>query len=148
MSKRVLIVEDEALLRRTLASAFREAGLEALGASTAEEAEAYLFPEVSVDLVVLDNRLPKTDGVDVLRRLRESRSGCPVILMTAFDKAETRKAAEEWANGYLVKPFDLARMISEVLRVLGPVGNGQKPRRNDVPRPREAVDPVQLSPRR
>ena len=145
MSKRVLIVEDEALLRRTLASAFREVGFEALSAGSAEEAEAFLFPAVGVDLVVLDNRLPGTDGVTLLRRLRQSPSGCPVNLMTAFDKTETRKAAEDWANGYLVKPFDLSRMIGEVRRLLG---TGQLSREKVIPRPREAADPVQSSPRR
>ena len=119
MSKRVLIIEDEVLLRRTLAGAFREAGYDALFAGSAEEAEAHLFPETTVDLVVLDNRLPTTPGVALLRRLRAGGSGCPVILMTAFDQAETRKAAEEWANGYLVKPFDLARMLTEVRRLVG-----------------------------
>ena len=132
MSKRVLIVEDEALLRRTLTSAFREVGFEALSVASAEEAEVHLLPEVGVDLVILDNRLPKTDGVEVLRRLRERRSSCPVILMTAFDKAEVRRAAEEWANGYVVKPFDLARMIGEVRRLLG---KGQPARETVVPRP-------------
>lgn len=120
MSKRVLIIEDEVLLRRTLTGAFREAGYDALFAGSAEEAEPHLFPETTVDLVVLDNRLPTTHGVALLRRLRDGGSGCPVILMTAFDQAETRRAAEEWANGYVVKPFDLARMLSEVRRLLGP----------------------------
>ena len=119
MLKRVLVIEDESLLRRTLTSAFRDAGFEAFAAASAEDGLEHLFPETQVDLVVLDNRLPKTDGVGLLRRLRESGSGCPVILMTAFDQAETRKAAEEWANGYLVKPFDLARMLAEVRRLLG-----------------------------
>ena len=119
MPKRVLVIEDESLLRRTLTGAFREAGYDALSAGSAEEAEPYLFPEAAVELVVLDNRLPQTNGVALLRRLRAGGSGCPVILMTAFDQAETRKAAEEWANGYLVKPFDLARMLSEVERLLG-----------------------------
>jgi DNA-binding response OmpR family regulator len=119
VSKRVLIVEDEDLLRRTLASAFREAGLVAITASNAEEAESYLFPSPEVDLVVMDNRLPKTDGVSVLRRLRENESRCPVILMTAYDRAEVRTAAETWADGYVVKPFDLARMLEEVGRLLG-----------------------------
>jgi DNA-binding response OmpR family regulator len=119
----VLIIEDEVLLRRTLTGAFREAGYDALFAGSAEEAEPHLFPEATVDLVVLDNRLPTTHGVALLRRLRAAGSGCPVILMTAFDQAETRRAAEEWANGYVVKPFDLARMLSEVRRLLGSEGS-------------------------
>jgi len=125
VSKRVLIVEDEDLLRRTLASAFREAGLVAVTAANAEEAEAFLFPTPEVDLVVMDNRLPRTDGVSVLRRLREGEARCPVILMTAYDRAEVRTAAETLANGYMVKPFDLARMLEEVTRLLGSNGKGR-----------------------
>jgi len=145
--KRVLVIEDEVLLRRTLTGAFRDAGFDALFAGSAEEAEAQLFPEVTVDLVVLDNRLPKGSGVALLRRLRSGGSGCPVILMTAFDQAETRRAAEEWASGYLVKPFDLARMLNEVHRLLGP--SGPEPElETTIPRPSGAVDPIHESPRR
>lgn len=123
MAKSVLIVEDEALLRRTLASALREAGFEAITAESAEEAERHLFPVPAVDLVVMDNRLPAADGVSVLRRLREGQVSCPVILMTAFDQAEVRRAAQNLADCYMVKPFDLQRMLGEIERLLGKNGN-------------------------
>ncbi len=122
MAKSVLIVEDEALLRRTLASALREAGFEALTADSAEQAEAHLFPVPAVDLVVMDNRLPATDGISLLRRLRQSNVRCPVILMTAYDQAEVRRTAQDLADSYLVKPFDLQRMLSEIERLLGKNG--------------------------
>jgi DNA-binding response OmpR family regulator len=123
VAKSVLIVEDEALLRRTLASALREAGLEAVTAESAEEAERHLFPVPAVDLVVMDNRLPAADGVSVLRRLREGQVKCPVILMTAFDQTEVRRAAQNLADCYLVKPFDLQRMLGEIERLLGQNGH-------------------------
>jgi DNA-binding response OmpR family regulator len=147
VSKRVLIIEDEVLLRRTLTGAFREAGFDALFAGSAEEAEEQLFPEVTVDLVVLDNRLPKASGVALLRRLRAGGSDCPVILMTAFDQTETRRAAEEGASGYLVKPFDLARMLSEVHRLLGLQGP-EAVLETTIPRPSGAADPIHESPGR
>lgn len=123
MAKSVLIVEDESLLRRTLASALREAGFEAVTAQSAEEAERHLFPVPAVDLVVMDNRLPAEDGVSVLRRLREGQVKCPVILMTAYDQAEVRREAQNLADCYMVKPFDLQRMLSEIERLLGRNGN-------------------------
>lgn len=119
----MLIVEDESLLRRTLASALREAGFEAVTAQSAEEAERHLFPVPAVDLVVMDNRLPAEDGVSVLRRLREGQVKCPVILMTAYDQAEVRREAQNLADCYMVKPFDLQRMLSEIERLLGRNGN-------------------------
>ena len=118
----MLIVDDESLLRRTLASALRDAGYDAVTAESAEAAERHLFPTPDVDLVVLDNRLPATDGITVLRRLRESRTSCPVILMTAYDQEEVRRAAETLADGYVVKPFDLGRMLAEVRRLIGTNG--------------------------
>jgi DNA-binding response OmpR family regulator len=117
--KCVLIVEDETLLRRTLASALREAGYRAITADSAEEAEPHLFPQADVDLVVMDNRLPKATGISVLERLRENGAPCFVILMTAYDQAEVRQAARKWADVYVVKPFDLEIMLSEVARLLG-----------------------------
>ena len=114
----MLIVEDEVLLRRTLASALREAGLEAHTADSAEQAEQHLFPKPDVDLVVMDNRLPSEDGVSILRRLRENKVSCPVILVTAYDKAEVRRAAQSLADSYMVKPFDLGRMLAEIERLL------------------------------
>jgi two-component system OmpR family response regulator len=72
-----------------------------------------------VDHVVLDNRLPEEDGISVLRRLRQAQQECPVILMTAYDQQEVRRAAETWADGYVVKPFDLERMLAEVQRLIG-----------------------------
>lgn len=125
MGKSVLIVEDEVLLRRTLANALNEAGYEALTAGSAEQAASHLFPVPVVDLVVLDNRLPAEDGLSVLRRLREGNAWCPVILMTAYDQAEVRSAASKWADGYVVKPFDLPRMLDEVQRLLS--RNGHEP---------------------
>jgi two-component system phosphate regulon response regulator PhoB len=119
VSKCVLIVEDESLLRRTLAHALQDAGYDALTADSAEAAERHLFPVPEVDLVVLDNRLPATNGITVLRRLRQSKASCPVILMTAYDQEEVRRAAETWADGYMVKPFDLGRMLAEVQRLIG-----------------------------
>ena len=119
MPKRVLIVEDEALLRRTLTTALREAGYRTIPVGSAEEAEPHLFPEPAADLVLLDNRLPKASGVSVLERLREQRAKCSVILMTAYDQPEVRRAADQLASGYVLKPFDLEDMVRGVTSLLG-----------------------------
>jgi DNA-binding response OmpR family regulator len=128
VAKCVLVVEDEALLRRTLTTALAEAGFRTIAVGSAEEAEPHLFPRAAADLVVLDNRLPKGSGVAVLQRLRESRAGCSVLLMTAYDQAEVRGAASRWADGYLLKPFDLQHVVEAVTRLLelpSPAGNGK-----------------------
>ena len=131
MPKRVLIVEDEALLRRTLTTALREAGYRTIPVGSAEEAEPHLFPEPAADLVLLDNRLPKASGMSVLERLRENRAECSVILMTAYDQPEVRHAAHRLASGYVLKPFDLEDVVRGVTSLLGrPTGARQgKPKR-------------------
>lgn len=140
MAKCVLVVEDEALLRRTLTAALREAGYRTIPVGSAEEAEPHLFPKAAPDLVLLDNRLPKASGMTVLERLRANRAECSVILMTAYDQAEVRGAASRWADGYVLKPFDLQAVVERVSRLLAassPGGDGEtgKP----VPGPRRAV---------
>lgn len=118
MPKRVLIVEDEALLRRTLTTALREAGYRTIPVGSAEEAEPHLFPEPAADLVLLDNRLPKASGVSVLERLRENRAECSVILMTAYDQPDVRQTAHRLASGYVLKPFDLEDVVRGVTSLL------------------------------
>lgn len=119
MTKSILIVEDERLLARTLASALKEAGFRASTVRSAEQAEKQLFSNASFDLVILDNRLPKADGLSVLRELKKREAETKVILMTAYDNSGVRKKAERLGiDGYVKKPFDLAWMLSYVQELL------------------------------
>ncbi len=119
MSKTVLIVDDERLLVRTLASVLREAGYRTVTAASAEQAEKQLGSGDGADLVLLDNRLPKKSGLDVLRMIRELGLPCRVILMTAFDGADVKREAERLGvDRYVLKPFDLPLMVSAVAEVL------------------------------
>jgi DNA-binding response OmpR family regulator len=123
LSKTVLIVDDERLLVRTLAKALREAGFRTLTASTAEQAEKHLGPGSEADLVVLDNRLPKKSGLEVLRYIREQGLPCRVVLMTAFDSADVKRQAEQLGvDKYFLKPFDLPIMVSAIEQLLGAQG--------------------------
>jgi DNA-binding response OmpR family regulator len=111
----VLIVDDEALLARTLASALRDDGFEVVTAESAEDAVRHLFPENRFDVVLLDHRLPGASGVSVLERMRAEGQRTPVILMTAFETVSMRsRALELGVAGFFRKPFDLRGMLDQI----------------------------------
>jgi two-component system, NtrC family, response regulator AtoC len=122
VSKSVLIVDDERLIARTLASALAEAGFQTRTAPDAEVAERILGTEDGqFDLVIVDNRLPKGSGLGLLKKLKAGNSPAKVILMTAFDSPETKAEARKLGvQRYITKPFDLSTMIAEVEGLVGP----------------------------
>lgn len=124
MAKTVLIVEDERLLARTLKTALTEAGYETTVTHSAEQAEKKWFGRDSFDLVILDNRLPKRSGVELLRRARDDGRTSKVILMTAFDSRDVQAAARQFHVEYVRKPFDLDRMVKSVFELIGDPNNG------------------------
>jgi two-component system OmpR family response regulator len=103
---KLLLIEDEADLRATLADSLREEGY-AVDASADGEEGLYRALEADYDAVVLDVMLPKLDGWEILRRLR-ARKTTPVLLLTARRALEDRvRGLDLGADDYLVKPFDL-----------------------------------------
>ncbi|MBI3635564.1 MAG: sigma-54-dependent Fis family transcriptional regulator [Candidatus Rokubacteria bacterium] len=106
MPRRVLVVDDERLIRWSLEQTLAKAGYET---STAENGAAALAAarEETPDLVLLDLKLPDTDGIQVLRELKETQPGVQVIIMTAYaDVATAVDAMRLGAYDYLQKPID------------------------------------------
>ena len=115
----VLIVEDERLLARTLSKAMKEAGYKAVTVASAEQAEKQL-DSARFDLMVLDNRLPRQSGLELLSQVRQSHEDLKVILMTAFDSRDVKSEAKKLkVDRYLKKPFDLEKMLSHVTELIG-----------------------------
>ena len=113
--RRVLFVEDEPALRISYERFFRPRYAMAF-ASSGAEALARLADE-SPDVVVLDMRLPDTDGVDLLRRIREVRPEVPVIITTAYVSVEPQLHVLDLAHSaYLIKPFDLDELGAAIDR--------------------------------
>ena len=113
-SVRLLVVEDDDLLKDALATSLRQAGFEVdcessgLGADTALTDRAY-------SLVILDVGLPQMDGFEVLRRLRERGQRLPVVILTARDSIEDRvQGLELGADDYVLKPFHLSELEARV----------------------------------
>jgi len=126
LPKSVLIVDDEKLLVRTLSNALKEAGYRIAVAGSAEQAEKHVFGEQPFDLILLDNRLPKESGMEVLRRVRGSAVKSKVILMTAYETPEVKSEAKRLrVERYLKKPFDLTVLLGEIHTLIGN-GNGGK----------------------
>ena len=110
---RILIVEDEPDLLRSLAQALREEGY---AVDTANNGEDGLFNAESYDYdaIVLDVMLPKLDGWEILKRLRKTKK-TPVLMLTARDQSRDRvKGLDTGADDYVVKPFDLPELFARL----------------------------------
>jgi DNA-binding response OmpR family regulator len=117
MRARILIVDDDALLRRSLAFNLEQAGYHCSTASSAEDAIAQAQFEAP-DLVLLDIGLPEMDGLDALRHFRE-RMAIPVILVTARRRElDEVLGLELGADDYITKPFDINVLLAHIKAVL------------------------------
>ncbi|MGH7516592.1 MAG: response regulator transcription factor [Gemmatimonadales bacterium] len=115
--RRVLIVEDEPALRLSYERHFKPR-YDLIFASTGAEALACLAEE-RPDVAVLDMRLPDTDGVELLRRIRSAQPGLPVIITTAYVSIEPQlKVLDLPHSGYIVKPFRLDELGARIDAVL------------------------------
>jgi DNA-binding NtrC family response regulator len=116
-ARRVLVVDDEELIRWSLTERLRADGHEVVQAGTA--AEAIECAATGVDLVLLDYRLPDDDGVSVLKKLRDLDPDTLVIMLTAHSGVETVvEAMKSGAFDFATKPFDLDDIAIRVSRAL------------------------------
>ena len=104
--ERILIVEDEANARAALTTILLEEGFEVAVAANGEEALA-LLPGFAPAAVLADVRMPRMDGMTLLKRAREQGSDAVFVMMTAFASVEAAvEAMRAGAENYLVKPLD------------------------------------------
>ncbi|HXT12905.1 MAG TPA: response regulator transcription factor [Candidatus Angelobacter sp.] len=110
---RILVVEDEADLLRSVAKALREEGY---AVDTAVDGEEGLFSAENndYDAIVLDVMMPKLDGWEMLARLRRTKK-TPVLMLTARDQSRDRvRGLDTGADDYVVKPFDLPELFARL----------------------------------
>jgi two-component system, NtrC family, response regulator AtoC len=106
----ILIVEDEAKMRRLLELNLGEDGFTTFSAGDAETG-LKLLRENSMDLVLTDLKLPGMNGLEFLQAIKHQNSALPVVVMTAFGSVETAvEAMKAGASDYVLKPFSLAEM--------------------------------------
>jgi two-component system OmpR family response regulator len=114
---RVLVVEDERKVLRSLERGLRGEGYDVIGAATGEEGLRFATTQ-PFDCVILDLLLPGKDGLQVLAELRRSGKAVPMLILTALDTIEDRVIGlDAGADDYLVKPFAFAELLAR-LRVL------------------------------
>ncbi|HVY61378.1 MAG TPA: response regulator transcription factor [Planctomycetota bacterium] len=115
---RILVIEDERELARTIAAAVGEQGLAADLAHDGEEG-LRLGLEHDYDAVILDLLLPKRSGLGVLRDLRAAKPALPILVLTALDQVEERiDGLDRGADDYMTKPFVLAELLARVRALL------------------------------
>jgi two-component system response regulator RegX3 len=121
---RILVVEDEDAIAEPLVDGLRREGFDVDRAATGGAALEAQLP----DIVLLDLRLPDTDGLDVCRQLRE-RSDVPIIVVTARgEEADRVVGLELGADDYVVKPFGLRELIARIRAVARRTATGTHPR--------------------
>jgi DNA-binding NtrC family response regulator len=110
---RVLVVDDEALIRWAMAATLKDAGYDVVEASSGQEAMASLHGHPDPHVIFLDYRLADSQDLTLLRNIRAAVPECPVIMMTAYATPEMVEAAARLGAYRVVgKPFDMGDIVS------------------------------------
>ncbi|MBV9577624.1 MAG: response regulator [Chloroflexi bacterium] len=115
VASRVLLVEDEVLVRSVIADELREGGYEVIEAETGDEA-AQLIEREWFDLLLTDVRLPGTlDGIDLAHRARSIRPQLPVLVVSGYaEQISGRLTTLRAPMAFLAKPFPMSRILASV----------------------------------
>jgi len=115
---KLLIVEDEESLNKVLVKVLRKLGYTTDSAFDGEEAFDLYF-ENNYDLVILDLNLPKLDGMEVLKTIREDNAELPILILSARSEIHDKiQGLDEGANDYLTKPFHFDELAARVRALL------------------------------
>ena len=116
---RILLTEDDTSLAEALQFSLKQSGYAVDWVSNGAHADQALRDSV-FDLVILDLQLPKLDGYEVLRRLRERNTSLPVLILSGREKPEEKVLGLDLgADDYLVKPFSLNELQARVRALTG-----------------------------
>jgi response regulator NasT len=112
--RRVVIAEDEALIRLDLAEMLREEGYQVVGEAGDGQEAVDLAESLRPDLVIMDVKMPRRDGIDAAAEIAAKRIA-PVVLLTAFSQRDlVEKARDAGAMAYLVKPFSISDLVPAI----------------------------------
>jgi two-component system, response regulator PdtaR len=113
-ARRVVIAEDEALIRMDLAEMLAEEGYAVVGEAADGEAAVRMAEQESPDLVILDVKMPVLDGIAAAEKIARARVA-PVVILTAFSQRElVERARDAGAMAYLVKPFSRSDLVPAI----------------------------------
>ena len=112
--RRVVIAEDEALIRLDLAEMLRDEGYQVVGEAGDGQEAVDLAESLRPDLVIMDVKMPRRDGIDAAAEIAAKRIA-PVVLLTAFSQRDlVEKARDAGAMAYLVKPFSISDLVPAI----------------------------------
>ena len=112
--RRVVIAEDEALIRMDLAEMLAEEGYDVVGQAGDGARAVELAEELRPDLVILDVKMPVLDGITAAERIAQARIA-PVVILTAFSQRDlVERARDAGAMAYLVKPFSRTDLVPAI----------------------------------
>ena len=112
--RRVVIAEDEALIRLDLAEMLAEEGYDVVGQAGDGEQAVRLARELRPDLVVMDVKMPRVDGITAAQEIADDRIA-PVVILTAFSQRDlVERASAAGAMAYLVKPFSATELVPAI----------------------------------
>jgi len=110
---RVVVAEDEALIRMDVVATLQEAGYEVVGEAADGEEAVRLAIELMPDLIIMDIKMPKLDGISAAEKISEHK--IPVVLLTAFSQADlVKRAADAGAMAYVTKPFKPSDLLPAI----------------------------------
>ena len=113
-ARRVLIAEDEALIRLDLAEMRSEEGNEVVGQAGDGQEAVELAESLRPDLVIMDVKMPRRDGIDAASEIARKRIA-PIVVLTAFSQRElVERARDAGAMAYLVKPFTASDLVPAI----------------------------------
>ena len=117
--KKVLIAEDEALIRLDLVELLTEEGFEVVGQGADGEEAVKLARELEPDLIIMDVKMPGMDGITAAEIIGEERIA-PILMLTAFSQSElVERARDAGVMGYLVKPFGANEVVPAIEVAIG-----------------------------
>ncbi|OYD70609.1 response regulator receiver and ANTAR domain protein [Rhodococcus sp. OK302] len=112
--RRVVVAEDEALIRMDLVEMLREEGYDVVGEAGDGQVAVELAEALRPDLVIMDVKMPRRDGIDAASEIAAKRIA-PVVILTAFSQRElVERARDAGAMAYLVKPFSITDLVPAV----------------------------------
>jgi DNA-binding NtrC family response regulator len=120
MSRKILVVDDEPGMRKSLAMILRREQYQVTETASVAEAVGHLKEE-GYDLVIADLKMEPLDGLDLLTLIHRYRTACPVIIMTAFGTPEARsEAAALGAVDFVEKPLEALHFLERVRALVAP----------------------------